>query len=435
MKILYMDMPSGISGDMTLSAFLDAGVPEQVLRDGLSRFGLTGYELVVSPGEKGGITGTHVDVLVQDASAKHEHDHDHDHEHGHDHGHEHGHDHDHSHNHGHDHGHEHTGAHVHRNWRDIRGIIEHSGLLEEEKALAIRIFQRVAVAEGKIHGKPADEVGFHEVGAVDSIVDIVGAAICMNWLAPDRVVASPVNTGSGFVRCAHGVLPVPAPATAAILMAGGVPVYAKGSPGERTTPTGAAIVAEFAHSFGPVPPMVIKSIGHGVGTKDFDSANVLRVMVGEDAPEAEDEVTVLEANMDDMTGEAAGYLLGKLLDAGARDAFYIPVQMKKNRPGILLSVITTADLVQKMETLIFRESSTIGIRRSTMKRTVMARESQTVQVAGHDVSVKISQWHEIRKAAPEYEDVRRVAEKTGLPFRTVYQMAEAEVAAHEWSDV
>ena len=464
MKILYIDMPSGISGDMTLGAFLDAGVPESALREGLARFGMPGYKLTIASGEKGGITGTHVDVEELDEASsphQHAHDHDHDHEHGHTHEHDHEHthehdrehDHEHTHEHDHDrehgldhvhdhehphphdhehphphaHGHPHAEAHthVHRNWRDIRAIIEKSGLLDEEKRLAIRIFQRVADAEGRIHGKPADEVGFHEVGAVDSIVDIVGAAICMHWLHPDKVVASAVNTGSGFVRCQHGLLPVPAPATAAILMDGEVPVYAKGSPGERTTPTGAAIVAEFADSFGVLPAMVVRTIGYGVGTKDFDSPNVLRMIVGDEGTSTEDEVTVLEANMDDMTGEAAGFLLGKLLDAGARDAFYIPVQMKKNRPGMLLSVITTESRVQALETLIFSESSTIGIRRSVMKRSVMARRQQVVKVAGCDISIKVSQWRDIVKGAPEYEDVRIAAEKTGLPFRAVYRMAEA----------
>ena len=227
------------------------------------------------------------------------------------------------------------------------------------------------------------------------------------------------------MRCQHGLLPVPAPATAAILMDGEVPVYAKGSPGERTTPTGAAIVAEFADSFGVLPAMVVRTIGYGVGTKDFDSPNVLRMIVGDEGTSTEDEVTVLEANMDDMTGEAAGFLLGKLLDAGARDAFYIPVQMKKNRPGMLLSVITTESRVQALETLIFSESSTIGIRRSVMKRSVMARRQQVVKVAGCDISIKVSQWRDIVKGAPEYEDVRIAAEKTGLPFRAVYRMAEA----------
>ena len=488
MKILYIDMPSGISGDMTLGAFLDAGVPEAALREGLARFGVTGYKLMIATGEKGGITGTHVDVVeLDDASSPHRHDlehdhehehehahahdhdheiehghdhdhdhahdHDHDHEHDHDHDndHEHGHDHDHAHEHNHDHGHHHdhdhphphaydhphaeAHAHVHRNWRDIRAIIEKSGLLDEEKQLAIRIFQRVADAEGRIHGKPADEVGFHEVGAIDSIVDIVGAAICMHWLHPDKVVASAVNTGSGFVRCQHGLLPVPAPATAAILMEGEVPVYAKGSPGERTTPTGAAIVAEFADSFGVLPAMVVRKIGYGVGTKDFDSPNVLRMIVGEEGTSTEDEVTVLEANMDDMTGEAAGFLLGKLLDAGARDAFYIPVQMKKNRPGMLLSVITTDSRVQALETLIFSESSTIGIRRSVMKRSVMARRQQVVKVAGCDIAIKVSQWRDIVKGAPEYEDVRHAAEKSGMPFRTVYQMAESAFAAEQSAGV
>jgi pyridinium-3,5-bisthiocarboxylic acid mononucleotide nickel chelatase len=445
MKHLYMDMPSGISGDMTLAAFLDVGVPEQALRDGLERFGLGGYELVVSAGEKGGITGTHVEVRLAGKphepeschphypNRNHEHSHDHDHAHDdnpqHSHDHEHGHDHGHDHGHAHSHEHDHDHEHAHNSWSEIRGMIQRSHLHEEEKALAVRIFQRVADAEGKIHGKPADDVGFHEVGAVDSIVDIVGAAICMCWLKPDHVTASPANTGSGFVKCQHGVLPVPAPATAEILSQGKVPAYAKGSPGERTTPTGAAIVAEFAHSFGVLPPMVIGKIGYGVGTKDFDSPNVLRMFLGEDATSAEDEVTVLEANMDDMTGEAAGYLLGKLFDAGARDAFYVPVQMKKNRPGLLLTVIASTHRVQSLEALMFRESSTIGIRRSVMKRSVMDRSQQTVLVAGQEVSVKVSTWQDIRKAAPEYEDVRQVAERTGLSFRTVYQMAEAAFAS------
>ena len=291
MKILYIDLPSGISGDMTLAAFLDAGVPESVLREGLARFGLEGYELTVEPGQKGGISGKHVNVMLaggtdagcdRHGNGHHGHDHSEGRQVGHsypehvhaDHGHL-------AHQHTAVEGHESSEAHVHRNWNDIRGMIAESALLEGEKSLSTRIFQRIADAEGHIHGKPAGEVGFHEVGAVDSIVDIVGAAVCFHWLKPDRVIASPVNTGSGFVRCAHGLLPVPAPATAAILSAAHVPMYAKGSPGERTTPTGAAILAEFVQSFGLMPPMTVSSIGYGVGTKDFDSPNILRMMVGE----------------------------------------------------------------------------------------------------------------------------------------------------------
>ncbi len=328
-------------------------------------------------------------------------------------------------------------------------MIAESALLEGEKSLATSIFQRIADAEGHIHGKPAGEVGFHEVGAVDSIVDIVGAAVCFHWLKPDRVTASPVNTGSGFVRCAHGLLPVPAPATAAILSAAHVPMYAKGSPGERTTPTGAAILAEFVQSFGLMPPMTVSSIGYGVGTKDFDSPNILRMMLGEsdagesgswsfgetDAPGSiskssgeSDQIVILEANLDDMTGEAAGYLMALLLEAGARDAFYTPVFMKKNRPGMLLTVLAAREAVSLMESLIFKESSTIGIRRISAARTIMNRVHLTVVVADHPVLVKVCSWKDIGKAAPEYESVREVALKTGLPFRKVYQMAEAAYA-------
>jgi len=505
-------MPSGISGDMTLSAFLDAGVPESVLRDGLSRFGTFGYELVVESGQKGGISGTHVEVKpdaepeahdhpehghehghgighehghehvhehVHDRDDMHEHGHEHDHghdhkhDHGHDHKHEHGHEHDREHGHDHEHGHEHDHEHdhvhenqqihvphVHRNWRDIRTLIEHSALREDEKGLAIRIFRRVAVAEGKVHGKPAEEVGFHEVGAIDSIVDIVGAAVCFCWLKPDIVAASPVNTGSGFVRCQHGLLPVPAPATVAILAEAGVPVYAKGSPGERTTPTGAAIAAEIVQSYGILPRMTVSSIGYGVGTKDFDSPNVLRMMVGETAEASgdaagasgqsrvighkwseedektglTDEIIILEANLDDMTGEAAGFLMDKLLGAGARDVYYTPVFMKKNRPGMLLTVLTDATTREEMETVIFRESSTIGLRRMSAGRSVMRRTFTDVQVAGGSISMKICEWHGIRKTAPEYEHVKAVADASGLPFRTVYRMAEAAYAAASGED-
>lgn len=327
-------------------------------------------------------------------------------------------------------------------------MIAGSALHPEERELALRIFGRVARAEAKVHGVPVETVGFHEVGAIDSIVDIVGAAVCHCWLHPDRVMASPVNTGSGFVRCQHGLLPVPAPATAEILREGAVPAYAKGNPGERTTPTGAAIVAELADVFGILPAMIIRSIGYGVGTKDFDAPNILRMVVGESAEgqlpsgpltatgmagitEPMDEVVVLEANLDDMTGEAAGYLLGRLLDAGARDAFHTPVYMKKNRPGMLLTVLAEPGDVEGLERLVFQESSTIGIRRTRAARSVMQRAFEAVDVAGCRIAIKVCTWRDIRKAAPEYEDVRAAAERTGLPFRTVYRMAEAAWASRQ----
>ena len=345
-------------------------------------------------------------------------------------------------------------------------MIGESGLQQAERDLALRIFERVAQAEAKVHGVPVAHVGFHEVGAVDSIVDIVGAAVCFCWLRPGRVIASPVNTGSGFVRCQHGLLPVPAPATAEILAQGAVPAYAKGSPGERTTPTGAAIVAELADGYGPLPPMVLRFVGYGVGTKDFDAPNILRMLVGDaadphgipagaaaslggaadmagagvdagitasgmtdavgqDCLRFSDEVIVLEANLDDMTGEAAGYLLGLLLDAGARDAFYTPVYMKKNRPGMLLTVLSDPAGVEGLERLIFKESSTIGIRRTRAGRSVMNRAFDAVEVEGNRIAVKVCTWMDMQKAAPEYEDVRAAAGRTGLPFRTVYRMAES----------
>ncbi len=285
MKILYLDCFAGISGDMTLGAFLDLGVSEKALRDGFAQLKeVSGYELKVEKDIKNGIAGTKVDIVLDQEKEHHHDDHGHEHDHGHDH--DHGHSHDHSHEHSPEHtyscNHDHAHDHSHDvNLAAVERIIDASGLAEEVKALSKKIFHHVAVAEANVHGKPVEEVHFHEVGAVDSILDIVGTAICFHELEIDKVVASPLHTGTGFVNCQHGMIPVPVPATLEILKESNIPFYSTGIRRELVTPTGAAIIAGLADEFGPMPEMEAASIGYGAGTRDLEIPNMLRMVVGE----------------------------------------------------------------------------------------------------------------------------------------------------------
>ncbi len=483
MKIIYMDCASGISGDMTIGAFLDLGVDPEYLAKELKKLGVSGYELAIRPKAMKGIAGTDFDVvLTEEESPRDNHDHNHGHshdDHGHSHGHDHGHTHDHDHTHDHEHDHNHThgvdhdhnhehphdhnhhdaldyshsGPDAHSNWQEIRSLIKGSSLKDEVKDLALRIFRRVAEAEAKVHGVTPDEVHFHEVGAVDSIVDIVGAAICVDAIKPDRVVVSPMNTGSGTVKCRHGVLPVPAPATAEILATRGALVYSSGVRGELVTPTGAAIAAELADEFGSLPPMVLKKTAFGTGKKDFEMPNVLRLLLGESVSassqplpspegtiagesrvpvaEAPDRIMVLEANIDDMTGEIAGYVMERLLEEGALDVFYTPIFMKKNRPAIKLSVLSRNESVKALEKRILAETTTIGIRKYEAQRVVMDRTIKTVQLPYGEAGVKVCTYEGIEKAAPEYESLKALAQKTGLPLIKIYQDVVEKLALKE----
>ena len=398
-KILYIDCASGISGDMTIGAFLDLGVDPEYLKKELSKVHLHGYGIEVCQKNAKGISGTDFDVIL------HPHDHSEDvcdqHRHGHDDPHHHHHD--------------------HSNWGQIKELIEQSHLKEPVKDLAVRIFQRVAEAEAKVHGVAIEEVHFHEVGAVDSIVDIVGAAICFDAIKPGRVIVSPLNTGSGTVRCQHGVLPVPAPATAEILAGAGAMIYSSGVMGELVTPTGAAIAAELANEFGPLPAMQIEKTGYGTGKKDFGIPNVLRMILGSGDSSGQEEVMVLEANIDDMSGEVAGYTLDRLLSQGALDAFYTPIYMKKSRPAVKLSVICHCKQVQKLERIILAETTTIGLRKYAVSRTVMKRETLTVKLPYGEAVVKVSEYEGIKKASPEYESVKELAQKTGYSLISIYK--------------
>lgn len=469
MKALYIDCSAGISGDMTLGALLDLGVPESWLRERLALLGVSGWEMVVGPKMMRGISCTDVRIVLDapeisemwegDVQEHGEHEHPHPHGHGeHEHPHPHEHEH-HAHVHHshevHEHGHhphkshEHAHAigqdvhshvqikpeeHDHRSWAMIRRLILSSGLDETEKGLAIRIFTRIAVSEAAVHGMDVETVSFHEVGAVDSIVDIVGVAICLAWLKPDRVFCSPVTVGSGFVRCQHGLLPVPAPATSRILTSCQAVVQTGPVKGELTTPTGAAILAGIADEFGPMPAMRMLKTAYGSGKKDFGIPNVLRLVLGEVGEDVQKPVTqtrndaqiwLLEANIDDMSGEIAGHVMGLVLEAGVRDCFHTPIYMKKNRPGVMLSVLVDESGIGRIEDLLFRETSTIGIRRTPVERSVMERSFEDVSLPEGIVTMKVCRWKDIVKAAPEFESLRALSEQCDRPVIALSQEATA----------
>ena len=324
-----------------------------------------------------------------------------------------------SHEHPHDHGHQH-----HRGLTEIDGIVDRSALSPAAKARASRLFRRLAEVEAGIHQVPVEEVHLHEVGAVDSIVDVVAAVRALEWLAPDRVVASPLNVGSGTVECAHGVLPVPAPATAALLV--GVPTYAQGPPSELVTPTGALIVTEYADAYGAAPPMRVERIGYGAGDRNpAGRPNVLRALVGRGAETgAFERVVVLECQIDDMNPQLYGVLMERLAAAGALDVFYAPIQMKKNRPGTLVTVVAPPGRREALADVLFRESTTIGFRVTETERERLDRETVAVETPVGSVRIKVARRDgAIRNAAPEFDDCARLAAERGLSIKDVQAIA------------
>ena len=438
MKTLYLDLFSGISGDMFLGAMLDLGVDLHTLEHELEKLGLDDYHLHASRQQRGAIAGTKFDVHLEDeceheGHGKHEqgHPHEHHHEHAHAHGHEHGH-HDSGHRH-HDHGHHehsHDGHDHGRNFTDIKELISRSKLSEWVKTRSIAVFQRVANAEGKIHGRPAADVHFHEVGAVDSIVDIVGACIALELLGKPRVLASPVTDGTGWVKCAHGKFPVPAPATLEILGARGMSLSQCEEPHELVTPTGAALVAELAEHFGPMRGLTPQKIGYGLGTRENRTRpNVLRAVLGESTDAAAhdwetDFVCVLQTNLDDTNAELLGAFVEKAMALGALDVFHTPIQMKKSRPGVLLSVLCPEADADKFAALILIETTAFGVRRHTAERRKLRREFATARTPFGEVKVKVGKLDgQIIQAAPEFESCRQVAERAGVPVKQVYEAA------------
>ncbi|HEY9173606.1 MAG TPA: nickel pincer cofactor biosynthesis protein LarC [Verrucomicrobiae bacterium] len=434
MKTLYLDIFSGISGDMFVAALIDLGVDARRLERELQKLKLDGYHLHVARGEKSGIAGTKFDVHLA-------HDHSHDHDHDHEHQHRHSHDYEHA---EHDHGKEEHGHHHHddqRTFADIKKLISRSRLSPWVKQKSIAVFQRIADAEGKIHGKPAAQVHFHEVGAVDSIVDTVGGCLALEMLGKPRVLAAPVVEGTGWIRCAHGRFPIPAPATLAILGERGVGLTQCDEPHELVTPTGAALLAEFAESFGPMTGLVAEKIGFGLGTRNNKTRpNVLRAVLGRKSeirnPKSEpdtrkaahdwetDRVAVLETNLDDISGEVLGHFVETALAAGALDVFHTPVQMKKNRPGVLLTVLCAEAEADRFSELMLRETTAFGVRRTLAERRKLRREIVKVKTPHGTVDVKLGRLNgRIVQAKPEYESCRKLAAQAGVSLRQVSESA------------
>lgn len=396
MKILYYDCFSGISGDMNLGAMLDLGISEDYLIKELEKLNVHDeYEINITKDSRKEINGTRVDVLLKENEEAH-----------------------------------HKNCCHCRNLKDIEDIINESSLNDDVKKLSLKIFNKVAEAEGKVHNKGIYEIHFHEVGAVDSIIDIVGAAICIDYLKPDAVISSSVETGSGFVKCAHGVLPVPAPATAEILK--DIPIKCVGIPFEATTPTGAAILASIVSEFCDRKDFSIKSIGYGIGHKDEgDIPNVLRVFLGERKYAEKEQKDILsekafiiECNIDDMNPENYDYIMEKLFEMGSMDVYLTPIIMKKERPAVKLSVLLNGEILNKAEEFLLKETTSLGIRRYEVQKTMLKREDSTLKTMYGDIRVKsaLLNGEKIRWKA-EYEDCKRIASEKNIPIQNVYKEA------------
>lgn len=414
MRTLYLECNMGAAGDMLMGALSELIADKEAFYKRLGEIGIPDVEISWQKAVKCGITGTHVKVLVhgeeeesQDINA---------HEYGHDHGHEdYGYIHEEEHTHeAHEHAPAHEHTHHHAGLQDIYAMVEGLKLTEAEKEDIRRIYRSIAEAEAKVHGREVTDIHFHEVGRADALADIAGCVMLMHELKADRVVVSPVNVGFGQVRCAHGILPVPAPATALLLQ--GIPCYAGRIEGELCTPTGAALLRYFADEFRTLPVMKIEKTGYGMGKKDFAAANCVRAILGESEEEAE-QVIELCCNLDDMTPEELGYAMELLLEQGALEVFTTAVGMKKSRPGILLTLLCKTEEKQKFAELIFKHTSTIGIREHTCGRMVLKRSERQKEIAGSTVRIKVSEGYGITKEKPEYEDLKKLAEETGLSIQ------------------
>ncbi len=407
MKILYFDCFSGISGDMTVGALIDAGVPQDYLTESLEKLGISGeYDIKISKDIKSGISGTSFNVELKG----------HTHE-GHSHALYEG-SHDHC-----CHNENQSSYHHGRNFYDVEKIIKESSLHDNIKNTALKIFGVVAKAESKVHNKPLDEIHFHEVGAIDSIVDIVSTAIAIDYLKPDRIISSSINTGKGFVKCAHGTMPVPAPAVMEILR--DVPIYYDDREFELTTPTGAAIIKALVSDFEKPSAIRAESIGYGCGKRDTDIPNVLRVITSND--DASD-ICLIEATIDDMNPQIYGYLMDELFSAGAKDVYYTPVYMKKNRPGILLTVVTPSYAEEAIKELVFRETTTIGIRKINMEKSHVSKDYKQIETELGRFTLKISKYNDqIVNISPEYEELLEAAKTKNIPLKQVYSIVNGSI--------
>lgn len=397
MKTLYFDCSSGISGNMTLGALTEIIGDEKYLINELKKLNVEGYSIEVSKKVKNGITGTYVDVILEDKEGHHHEKHHHD-------------------NHTHHH-------HEHRNLQDVNEIIDNSTLEKNVKDLAKKIFMRVAKAESKVHNKSLEEIHFHEVGAIDSIVDIVGTAILINKINPDKIISSIVNDGYGFIECAHGTMSVPVPATSEIFVSSDVKFRQIDIDTELVTPTGAAIIAELAEEFTTLPAMITEKIGWGTGSKDLKIPNVLKVYYGE-IEEPDEDFVVMETNIDDCGGELFGYTQELLFKNGALDVFFTPIYMKKNRPAYRMTVACKRKDMLKLQNIIFRETTTIGMRYRFEYRTELEREMVTIDTKYGKINAKKVNNNGEIYIYPEYEKIKEIALKNNIPLKDLYKLDE-----------
>jgi len=411
MRTLYLDCGMGAAGDMLAAALLELLPDQDAFLSELNKLGIPGVQVKKESSVKCGICGTHITVVIdgQEEIVPDLHEHHH----------EHNHDHDHSHNNEDifvkECPHSHSGLH------EIEHIIESLNLPAKVQANVMAVYKLIADAESHVHGVPIVDIHFHEVGTLDAIADIVSVCLLIDRIAPEQVIVSPVHVGSGHVRCAHGILPVPAPATAHILQ--DIPVYGGGIKGELCTPTGAALLKHFATRFGDMPVIKTQSIGYGMGKKDFEAANCVRALLGETI-NAENTVTELCCNIDDMTPEAIGFAMERFFNNGALDVYTIPVGMKKSRPGILLSVMCSETDRNKMIQLMFLHTTTLGIRENSSKRYVLSRVTHNMDTALGVVRQKVSEGYGVTRAKYEYEDIARIAKEKDLSLADVIKLIE-----------
>lgn len=429
MKTLYLECNMGAAGDMLMAALYELlpQAQKDAFLDAMNRL-FPGVTVTPRSAVTCGIAGTRMEVLVH-GREEHSHDvalgtaqnavHDHSHEH---------HDHEHDHEHSHEHGHEHH--HHHASPADIAAILAGLDVPEAVKSNAKAVYDRIAAAEVKAHGVPVTEIHFHEVGTLDAVADVTGVCLAMHLLSPDQVSASPIHVGSGQVRCAHGIMPVPAPATANLLT--GIPTYGGEIRGELCTPTGAALLAHFCGSFGPQPAMKVAAVGIGAGTKEFPAANCVRAFLGETEESGREDVSELVCHIDDMTAEALTFAGERLLDAGALDVSTAPITMKKGRAAWALTVLCRPADEERLAKAVLRETSTLGVRVRRCERYVLSPSVRTVETAYGPMSVKVGRGFGIRREKPEYRDVARVAREQDLPFQLVWE--DVLAAAREGRD-
>lgn len=431
MRTLYLSCEMGAAGDMLCAALLELFPDREEMIGRLNSLEIPGIRFEAEDSFKCGIKGTHLHVYVDGEEEGHEHhhergEHEHHHEHDdHEHHHEHG-----EHEHHHEHGeHEHTDAdghayhHSHSDLHSIGHIVrDHMKASEEVREQVLQVYQLLAEAESTVHGTEVSQIHFHEVGDKDAIADITAFCYLLRELSVDEVIVSPVHVGKGTVKCAHGILPVPAPATACLLK--GIPIYSKDEiTGELCTPTGAALLKHFASSFGSMPAMIPEKTGYGMGTKDFPQANCVRAILGTTADRKE-QILELSCNVDDMTGEEIGFVMDLLFRHGALDVFTVPIGMKKSRPGIMIHVVCRERDKENILSLLFRHTSTIGIRESVKNRYVLDRKITTRKTSLGDVRIKTSDGYGIRKEKIEYEDLAAIAEKQGCSLREAMEIIE-----------